>query len=151
MSIHQCNNREELEKYIISQCDNHATTILIKGSTAHGEINEFSDFDIEVYGEKAFNPKYLFAFFNQKVILITILYMGKIEGEKTDPPKKIKIVKGHYTKSMDKAIFSEGNPNEYLREEWVVRKRQVIIDELFKYLRHKDEKTLEDIQKKLNF
>ena len=52
---------------------------------------------------------------------------------------------------MDKAIFSEGNSDEYKRGDWVTRKRQVIIDELFKYLRHKDEKALEDIQKKLNF
>ncbi len=46
MGIHSFENRDELEKHIIELCDNNAQTIIINGSTAHGEIKNFSDFDI---------------------------------------------------------------------------------------------------------
>ncbi len=63
-------DKQELFEYILEKYSG-ADTILIRGSTAKGDIKEFSDIDIEFYQDNASKPEYEIILINEKIVLLT--------------------------------------------------------------------------------
>ena len=57
MELQKFKNKPELFDYIKNKFKD-AKLIVLHGSTAYGQIKNFSDFDIEVYGGKVKKPYY---------------------------------------------------------------------------------------------
>ena len=139
----------QLFDYIKRKFSKHEV-ILIQGSTAHGKVKNFSDFDFQIYTSKVKIPYYSLILFKNKLCLISIYFYKYLEGEKTNLPKKIKIIKGVYNKAIDKHFKSfDMTKSKYTAKEQLVRNCQLTVDMLFKYLRHKDKKHLEYVNNKI--
>jgi predicted nucleotidyltransferase len=46
------NSKNSLFEYILSKHSTKKSVVLIRGSTAHGKIKEYSDLDVEIYSSK---------------------------------------------------------------------------------------------------
>lgn len=137
-------NKSEIYQYIKKKYPK-ANTILIRGSTTKKPIKKFSDFDIEIWGEKIKKPYYEIAFFKDKPILISAYFYKYRKGKEIKIPSGVKIIYGKYGNKI-KPDFSE---DFYNKEEEIKRECQLVTDFLFKYLRSKNIKYLNYIQKRI--
>ena len=139
------NTKKEVFSYItniFSKCQ----VILIRGSTAFGRVKNFSDFDVEAYGNFIQKPIYELVFLKDKITLITIYFYKFKKGKTTIPKEKnVKILKGIHNENL-RPDFSK---DKYSQEEKIKRECQLLIDFMFKYLRSKDEKSLNSVQKRI--
>ena len=142
-------NKTELFEYLRKKFK-ESRVILIHGSTAHKPVKNFSDFDIEVYGNVIKKPYYELVFINRKLALLTTLFYKYRAGKKKTTPKKMRVVKGEYTSAIEnkkpQTMYSEG---VYSSKEKIKRECQLVMDFCFKYLRSKDVQYLRYIQKRI--
>ena len=138
-------SKEEVFIYLKKKFSKESKLILLRGSTATKPAKKFSDFDIEVYGNKSKKPSYELAFLKEKPILLSVYFYKYSEGEKIQKPLNVKIIFGRYTDKI-KPNFSK---DTYTDKEKIRRECQLVIDFLFKYLRCGDKKYLESVQKRL--
>jgi len=96
--------------------------IVFEGSTSNKPLKNFSDMDVEVYGRVA-RPYYEIVFVRNKLILISIYF---------------------YKDRRNKHKKDTYNPKQKIKREC-----QLTIDFLFKYLRTKNKKYLESVQKRI--
>ena len=85
------------------------------------------------------------AFFNQKPMLISVYFYKYRNGRVITPEKNVRILYGKYNKNL-KPDFSR---EEYTPGQRIKRECQMVVDSLFRYLRHKDKKDLERVQKRI--
>lgn len=138
-------NKKELFDYLIEKFSNESKIILIRGSTAKGNIKQFSDIDVEIYSDKLKKPYYNIAFVGKKLILISVYFYKFKDGKKIKEPKNVSIIYGEYNSEI-KPDFSE---DKYSPKEKIKRECQLLIDFFFKYLRHKNKKDLEPVEKRI--
>jgi predicted nucleotidyltransferase len=124
--------------------------ILIRGSTANGSINNFSDIDVEVYGEIK-KPYYELIFISNKLVLITTYFYKYEKGEKMKSPKNVRVLKGEYNINIEKSFHSSSHfaKDTYSSQQKIIRETQLAMDFMFKYLRSKDKIYLESVQKRI--
>jgi len=131
-------SKKEVFEYIKNKYS-EAETILIKGSTAKGKLKEFSDIDIEFYQDKPTKPEYEIVLVDKKLALITA-YPYKAGKKINKIPENVLVLKGEYCEQIE-------NQKEYTEKERAIRDNQMFLDFLFKYLRTKDKKYLETVDK----
>jgi len=119
--------------------------ILVRGSTATKSIKKFSDFDIEVWTNKPRKPYYEIAFVKEKPILISVYFYKYKEGKEIQEPPNIKILFGKYNDKIKPSFSKE----TYKHRRKIKRECQLVVDFFFKYLRTKNKKYLEPIQKRI--
>ncbi|MFP4119356.1 MAG: hypothetical protein ACLFTH_04850 [Candidatus Woesearchaeota archaeon] len=126
--------------------------VLIRGSTAYGEIKEYSDLDIEIYGMESKKPFYGILFYQSKIILLTIYFYKYEEGNPEKPPDNVRLLQGQYNDRI-RSIFEYEvkKKDSYTEEELIIRKRQLFLDLFFEYMRSNDDKLLSQIQNKIRF
>ena len=134
----QFKSKREVFEYIKKKYST-AETILIKGSAVNKNLKEFSDIDVEFYQDKSAKPEYEFVLVEDKIVLITA-YPYKSGKQINKIPDNILVLKGNYCEQIE-------NQEEYSAKEREIRNNQLFLDFLFKYLRTKDKKYLETIEK----
>lgn len=143
-------SRKELDKYILSFSKDSELAI-IRGSTAFREPNEFDDLDVEIYSKKEKKPFYEIILYKEKVVLLTI-YFYKFQKGNSIEKESINVLKGEYNDKIDE-IFEKNffKKDKYTIKEKIVRENQLVLDFLFKYLRKKEDKVFERINKRIKF
>ncbi|MBU2503935.1 MAG: nucleotidyltransferase domain-containing protein [Nanoarchaeota archaeon] len=96
--------------------------IEIVGSSAKKLLKHYSDIDIDIYGIEK-KPYYELIFMDNKLVLLTVYFYKS---------KKYKNKKETYN-----------------AQEKIKRECQLVIDFMFKYLRSKDKRNLEAVQKRI--
>ena len=144
MKLRTFKSKNEVFRYLVKNFSKNAKLILIRGSTASKPVKQFSDFDVEVYGKKK-KPYYEIAFVKNNPVLITIYFYKYNEGKKANAPKNVKVIYGRYNNKI-KPDFS---PDNYTAKQKITRECQLNIDFMFKYLRSRNKKYLESVQKGL--
>ena len=114
--------------------------IAICGSTAKGKIKEFSDMDVEIFNSEKLKPYYELILVNNKLCLISIYFYKA--GKETKLPNNASSLYGKYFEKIEHI----GNL-KYTKKERKIRNNQMLLDMLFKYIRHKDKKLLNSIEK----
>lgn len=145
MKIRSFNNKSKVFDYIRRNFKKSNKLIIVRGSTAIKPIKNFSDIDVEIYGNKIKNEHYELVFVKNKLVLISIHYYLYKNGESIQIPKNVKILYGKYNKNT-KPDFSMKKRNN---KEMVKRQCQLAIDFFFKYLRSHDKKYLLNVQKRM--
>ena len=145
-------SKDEIFNYITQEFANENDLVLIRGSTAYGEIKPFSDVDVEIYSQKRDKPHYEIVFYKDNPVLLTIYFYIYEDAQHCEPPKNVKILQGVYNSKIE-SIFEEAiqQNDSYTNEKLITRKCQLILDFFFKYMRCRDEKYLDMVQKKLKF
>ncbi|MCX6742026.1 MAG: hypothetical protein NTX24_02520 [Candidatus Pacearchaeota archaeon] len=146
--IHKFNKKSDFFDYIKNKFDKE-DLILVHGSTAHGRIKNYSDFDMEIHGKKVKKPYYELIFIKEKPVLVSIYFKMYNKGTKTKPPNGIGIIKGIYTDKIDTQLIRMYQEGRYNQKEKLKRECQLIADFCFKYFRSKDRKYLQYIQKRI--
>ena len=131
-------SKKEVFEYIKKKYST-AETILIKGSAVNKNLKEFSDIDVEFYQDKTAKPEYEVVLVNGKIVLITA-YPYKSGKQINKIPDNVLVLKGTYCNQIE-------NQEKYSEKEKEVRNNQLFLDFLFKYIRTKDKKYLETIDK----
>ena len=139
------NNKREVFEYIKKKFSKESKLILVRGSTATKPAKKFSDFDIEIWTNKLKKPHYEIAFIKEKPILISAYFYKHKEGREIKKPSNVKILLGKYNDKV-KPDFSK---DTYNNKEKIKRECQLLTDFFFKYLRTKDKKYLQSIQKRI--
>ena len=137
--------KTETFNHIKRKFSRYGRTILVRGSTAYGEVKSFSDFDVEVYGGKLNKPYYEIDFLNHKPVLISVYFYRYSSGKKIKPEKNVRVLYGEYNENL-KPDFSR---EKYSLEQKIRRECQMVVDSLFSYLRHRDKKDLGRVQKRI--
>lgn len=119
--------------------------ILVRGSSVNKKLKAFSDIDAEVHSDKSRKPYYEIVFVREKPILISIYFYKYRKGKIINAPDDIKIISGKYNDKI-KPDFSK---DTYNNKEKIKRECQLVIDFLFKYMRNKNRKDLETVQKRI--
>lgn len=145
-------SKKRVFEYITKKFKKDSKLILIRGSTANGSIKQFSDIDAETYG-KLKKPYYEIIFVKNKPVLITVYFYKYQEGKRIKSPKNVKIVYGKYNNIIEKRFNERSHfaKDTYTAEQKITRECQLAIDFMFKYLRSKDKKALESVQKKIKW
>ena len=138
-------NEKEVFEYIKKKFSNESKLILVRGSTATKPAKKFGDFDIEIWTIKTKKPYYEIAFIKEKPILISAYFYKYKEGKEIQKPSSIKILHGKYNDKI-KPNFCK---DSYTHKEKIKRECQLLVDFLFKYLRTKDKKYLQSVQKRI--
>ena len=138
-------SKDELFGYLVRKFKSGNNVILIRGSTAHGTLKQFSDVDVEIY-EKSRKPYYDIAFVGSKLILVTIYFYPYKAGKPCFFEDNVRVLYGEYNDNL-KPIFKK---DTYNSGEKTIRECQLLIDSFFKYLRTKDKKYLEAVKKRIN-
>jgi len=131
-------NKLEVFEYIKKKYSK-SKTVLIRGSTAKGRINDFSDIDIEFYQNKPAKPEYELILVNNRLVLMTA-YPYRAGKNITQIPKNVIVLIGKYCEQIE-------NQKGYTKKERLIRDNQMFIDFLFKYLRTKNSKYFKIIEK----
>jgi len=131
-------SKKEVFEYIKEKYST-AETILIKGSSVNKNLKDFSDIDVEFYQDKPAKPEYEIILVKDKTVLITA-YPYKSGKPINKIPDNVLVLKGNYCEQVE-------NQKGYSKEERKVRNNQLFLDFLFKYLRTKDKKYLEIVEK----
>ena len=139
------NNKREIFAYIKRKFSKESELILIRGSTATKSVKKFSDFDIEIYRKKLKKPYYEVVFLKEKPILLSVYFDKYKKGKKIQKPANVKVLYGEYNDKI-KPNFSK---DTYTHKQKIRRECQLLIDFFFKYLRTKDKKYLNSIQKRI--
>ena len=142
--IKKFSNKKQVFNYL-KELFTESNLILLRGSTAKELIKNFSDIDAEIYSNAIRKPYYEIIFVKDSPVLISAYFYKYKKGKKTKEPKNIKIIKGEYNKSI-KPDFSK---DSYNNKERIKRECQMAIDFMFKYLRTKNKKELEAIQRRI--
>ncbi len=130
--------KKEVFEYINKKYSK-AETILIKGSAVNKNLKDFSDIDVEFYQDEPAKPEYEIVLVNDKIVLITA-YPYKSGKQISKIPNTVLVLKGDYCEPIE-------NQEEYSAKERDVRNNQLFLDFLFKYLRTKDKRYLEIVEK----
>lgn len=114
--------------------------ICVVGSTAKGKIKNFSDIDVVVFNKTGKKPFYELCLVNKKVVLITVYYYkaGKIEKI----PNNGKILCGNYFQQIE-----HKNDRKYTLKQRTIRDNQMFLDGFFKFLRSKNKRYLDWVDK----
>lgn len=131
-------SKKEVFEYIKKKYSK-SEAVLIKGSTVNKDLKDFSDIDAEFYQNKPAKPEYELVLVEDKIVLITA-YPYKSGKPINKIPDNVLVLKGDYCEQLE-------NQKEYSKEEREVRNNQLFLDFLFKYLRTKDKKYLETVEK----
>jgi hypothetical protein len=144
-------NKEEVFEYIKKRFIKESRLILVRGSTATKPAKKFSDFDIEIWGNKLKKPYYEIALLKEKPILITAYYYKYKEGEEIQKTRDVKVLFGVYNKEIEKIFNSPEHfaKDKYTPEEKIKRECQLLVDFFFKYLRSGDKDYLNSVQKRI--
>jgi len=149
-NIQRFNDRNSIHKYLLRRFAKKSDLILIRGSTAFGIIKPFSDFDIEVYTGKSRNPSYEIVIYKNNPILLTVYYNRLEKGENCIVPKHINVLQGRYNDQIERIFQREINKKgQYIGKDLIARKCQLNMDFFFKYMRSRDDKFLQHVNKKL--
>lgn len=119
------------------------TGIIIQGSTAFGKIKEFSDIDCVIFNKTKLKPYYELGTLNNNLFLISV-YFYKPGKKKPLPKNAISLFGNFYEEKEHK------NNLVYTKEEKEKRNNQMLVDLLFKYIRHKDKSLIKSIEKYTN-
>ena len=138
-------NKQEIFSYLKRKLSGENKVIIVKGSTAYGAIKAFSDIDVEVYGEKMNKPYYELIFLREKPVLVSVYFNRYQEGEPIKPKSNMRVIYGKYNNNL----IPDSANEKYNPEQGVRRECQMVVDALFKYIRHKDKKDLERVQKRI--
>ena len=138
-------DKTEAFHYIKNKFSNRSKVILVRGSTANGPIREFSDIDVEVYYDTLEKPYYELCFVGLKLVLISVYFYNYTRGKRIKHEKNVRVLYGKYNENL-KPDFSK---EEYTLEQSVKRECQMVVDSLFKYIRHKNKVDLERVQKRI--
>ena len=144
MEINRFYNKKGIYNYIKNKFS-ESKIILIRGSAAKKPAKNFSDIDIEIWGEKVKKPYYEIVFFKNKPILISAYFYKYASGKNVQAPLDIKIIYGKYNNKI-KPYFSK---DIYNKKDKIKRECQLVTDFLFKYLRSKNIRYLNYIQKRI--
>lgn len=136
-------NKTKLFDWLVQSID--GKVILVRGSTAFGPVKKFSDFDIEVWGEKKRDEYYDVIVVGNKITLLTINFYKYKSGPKIKKPKNIRVLKGLYNKNLEPEFTRETRTGDRK----VKRECQLLLDFMFKYLRSGDKKALRSVQKRI--
>src|SRR3989344_1308268 len=137
--------KTEVFEYLKKKFMSNGKVIIVKGSTSYGAIKAFSDIDVNVYGEKLEKPYYELIFLKRMPVLISVYFNKYKKGKSIRPLDNMRVIYGRYNCNL-----ISGSANEkYNPEQGVRRECQMVVDSLFKYLRHKDKKDLERVQKRI--
>lgn len=125
--------------------------ILVRGSTATKPIKDFSDIDLEIWGAKLKKPYYEIIFLKKSPVLITAYFYKYKKGKEITSPTNVKIISGKYNKSLEKSFTSKEHfvKDKYTPKQKIKREIQLATDFFFKYLRTKDKKYLNSVQKRI--
>ena len=146
LEIKKFKTKKEVFHYLVSTYSKENKLIGIRGSTAYGKIKHFSDLDIEVFGKEARKPIYDLVFIGKRLTVITTYFYLFKEGKPLMKfPENLKTLYGTYNTNTQ-PNFSK---DTYTPEEKIKRECQLLVDFLFKYLRSKDQKYLNSIQKRI--
>jgi hypothetical protein len=138
-------DEKEVFVYIKNKFSKESKLILVRGSTATKPVKKFGDFDIEVWTIKLKKPYYEITFIKEKPILISVYFYKYKEGKEIQKPSNVKILYGKYNNKLE----PDFNKDTYTSKEKIKRECQLIVDFFFKYLRTKDKKYLQFIQKRI--
>ena len=144
--IRHFKDRGELSDYLVEKFIKDNGTVLLRGSMRENEVEDFSDFDLEIYMGEERKPYYEIAFVEGKIAVISIWFGLYKEGESGVVPEYIKVLHGEYMPYMG-YIGDEGS---YEGKDEVRRECQSVVDWLFKYMRNGDEECLLHVQKRIN-
>lgn len=144
-------DKKEIFGYIKNKFSKESKLILVRGSTATKPAKKFSDFDIEVWVSKLKKPHYEIVFLKEKPILITAYYYKYKGGKEIQKPRNVKILFGVYNKEVDESLNSPEHfvRDKYTPKEKIKRECQLLVDFFFKYLRSKEKKYLQSVQKRI--
>jgi predicted nucleotidyltransferase len=145
--IENFDKQERILKYIVGTFSKESEVILIRGSTAHKKAKLFSDFDIEVYTKnKLKKPYYEIALLKDKLVLISVYFYKYVNGKPTSRlQSNVKVLYGQFNDKLN----PEFSKDKYNSEEKTKRECQLLLDFFLKYLRTKDKKYLNSIQKRV--
>lgn len=138
-------NKSQVLAYITKRFKPGSRLVLLRGSMSSRPVKNFSDFDVEVYGKRAKKPHYEIVFVKNKIVLVTAYFYRFQKGKIAGPPKGVRALYGRYNDRV-KPDFSR---DTYTHGEKIQRECQLVMDFFFKYLRTKNAKHLESVQKRL--
>ena len=138
-------NKKEIFDYIKKKFEKESKLILIRGSASNKNLKKFSDIDVEVYSNKLKKPYYEIIFLKEKPILVSVYFEKYKTGKKIKESYNVKVLSGKYNNKI-KPDFSKEN---YNNKQKIKRDCQLCVDFLFKYIRSKDKRYLEYLQKKI--
>lgn len=137
----QFKSKAEVFEYISNKFNSKKVKgIAIVGSTAKKSIKNFSDIDVVVFNEKPLKPFYEICLVKENLVLITVYFYKA--GKKTKLPENGKILKGDYFEQIEHKKSSVYNSKQR-----AIRDNQMFLDGLFKFLRSKDKKYLNWVEK----
>ncbi len=138
-------NKKEVFTYVVDKFANKKGTVILRGSLVSKPVKMYSDFDLEIYIKKPRKPYYEIVKVKDNLCLISIWFGKYKKGGKISSSKKILVLNGDYMDYM-KYIPDKGF---YFGKSKVKRECQGLIDWMFKYLRTKNNSTLEHIHKRI--
>lgn len=142
--IKKLKSKEEVFSYIIKKYSKlNIKGIAIIGSTAKGNIKEFSDFDVVVFNQKERKPEYELIQVNNKLTLLAVYFYKP--GNKKKIPSNGKILFGEYFEQIEHPGHLKYTPSQRIK-----RNNQMFLDGLFKFLRSKDSHYLSWLEKYQN-
>ena len=137
----QFKSKAEVFEYISNKFNSkNVKGIVIVGSTAKGKIKQFSDIDGVVFNKTGRKPIYELCLVNKKVVLITVYYYKAGKLEKI--PSNGKILYGDYFQQIE-----HKGDRKYTSKQRAIRNNQMFLDGFFKFLRSKDKRYLNWIEK----
>ena len=137
-------NKKEIFNYIKKKFIKDKL-ILIRGSAVNRKLKAFYDIDVEVYTHYIRKPYYEIIFLKRNPILISAYFYKYKKGKYTKETKNVKVILGNYNKNI-KPNFKK---DIYNNKQRIIRECQLVVDFMFKYLRKKDKKYINDIQKRI--
>lgn len=145
-------SKTEIFSYIRDNFCGNNDTVIVRGSTAIKALDSFDDFDIEVYTTKPKKPYYEIIFYREKPILISIYYHIDEQGEIIKPPREIKVLQGEYHSNIDRIFMEDfAKRTKHTPEDKITRSNQMIIDNLFKFMRSNNRDFLDKVNRDLKF
>lgn len=149
MEFKRFNSKQGTLEYLLDKFKNEKL-IVIRGSAAKKPLKEFSDIDVEVWAQTIRKPVYEIVFVKNKPILLSIYTYKYAEGEALTPPENVLVLKGEYNREVNRiSTQGFGTKDRYTPEENKKRECQMVVDFMFKYLRHGKTEYLKSVQKRI--
>ena len=147
MALLKFKSKKQIHNYILNKFSKNSGLLLIHGSASNSKnkLKAFSDIDLESYNSNPKKPHYEIVLLKTKPILISVYYYKYKKGKKISPRKDMKILYGTLTSN----IMPEYKKGKFTGKDKVRRECQLVADFIFKYIRSKEIKYLEYVQKRL--
>lgn len=145
--------KSDIHNYILTKFSKLGETVILTNKASFSSsryLKSFTNVEVEIYGKQAKKPYCDLIFFHEKPVLLKINFFKLKEGQVADLPEGMKVLQGEYTDSLEQ-IKSESNLDKLnlSKSDKTTLENQRLIDSFFSYMRTKEDKYLEDVQRKL--